>query len=201
MTSEKTTRGYRMRRRAELQEQTRLRITEAAVELHGTLGPARTSVKAVAELAGVERATVYRHFPDEEALFIACTGHWRASNPLPDLEGWAAIADADERLSHALGELYAYYRSTQRMMANVLRDEALSPLVARMLAGYYDYLAAARDALMARRTARGGARQRTRAAIGHALAFATWRSLTLEQGLDDSQAADLMRRMVAHASG
>jgi AcrR family transcriptional regulator len=193
-------RPYRMKRRAELEEDTRRRITESAVELHGTLGPTRTSISAIAAHAGVRRSTVYRHFPDEEALFIACTGHWRASNPLPDLEGWAAIADVDERLRHALDELYAYYRSTQDMMANVLRDEALSPVVARMLAGYYDYLAAARDTLIARRTGRGGARQRTRAAIGHALAFATWRSLTLEQGLDDSQAADLMCHMVAHAS-
>jgi AcrR family transcriptional regulator len=198
MTDQK--RPYRMKRRAELEEDTRRRITESAVELHGTLGPTRTSISAIADHAGVRRSTVYRHFPDEEALFVACTGHWMASNPLPDLAGWAAIADPDERLSHALDELYAHYRSTQGMMANVLRDEALSPLVARMLGGYYDYLAAARETLMARRTARGGARQRTRAALGHALGFTTWRSLTLEQGLNDAQAAELMRRFVTAAT-
>jgi AcrR family transcriptional regulator len=193
-------RPYRMKRRAELEEDTRRRITESAVELHGTLGPTRTSISAIADHAGVRRSTVYRHFPDEEALFTACTGHWRAANPMPDLEEWGAIADPDERLRHALDELYAWYRATHGMLANVLRDEALSPVVGRMLAGYYGYLTVARDTLMARRTARGGARQRTRAAIGHALAFATWRSLTFEQGLDDSQAAELMRRMVTHAS-
>jgi AcrR family transcriptional regulator len=193
-------RPYRMKRRAELEGETRRRITESAVELHGTLGPARTSVSAIADHAGVRRSTVYRHFPDEEALFVACTGHWRASNPPPDLEAWAAIEDPGERLRHALDELYAYYRSTHGMLANVLRDEALSPLVARMLAGYYDYIAAARETLMARRLARGASRRRTEAAIGHALAFATWRSLTLEEGLDDSQAAELICRFVAAAA-
>ena len=101
MSNENTKRSYRMGRRAELQEQTRQRITEAAVELHGTLGPARTSVTAVAERAGVERATVYRHFPDERALFLACSSHWRAANPAPDPAAWAAIADPDLRLRDA----------------------------------------------------------------------------------------------------
>ncbi len=81
-----------MKRRAELEELTRRRITESAVELHGTLGPSRTSISAVAEHAGVRRSTLYRHFPDEPALFEACTAHWRAANPVPDLARWAAIA-------------------------------------------------------------------------------------------------------------
>src|SRR3954447_15999631 len=96
MTDEK--RPYRMKRRAEQEAATRLRITESAVALHGTLGPARTSVSAIAEHAGVRRSTVYRHFPDEATLFEACTAHWAASNPPPDLAGWATIADPDERL-------------------------------------------------------------------------------------------------------
>ena len=90
MTDEK--RSYRKKRRAELEAQTRRRITESTVELHGTLGPSRTSISAVAEHAGVRRSTVYRHFPDEAALFTACTSHWMASNPMPDLARWAAIA-------------------------------------------------------------------------------------------------------------
>src|SRR5690348_17931976 len=106
------TRPYRKRRRAELEAQTRLRITESAVELHGTLGPSRTSLSAVAEHAGVRRSTLYRHFPDEAALFAACSAHWRASNPPPDVERWAAINDPDERLRAALEELYAHYRRT-----------------------------------------------------------------------------------------
>src|SRR5438105_314324 len=122
MTDQK--RPYRMRKRAELQGQTRLRITESAVGLHERLGPSRTSISAVAEHAGVRRSTVYRHFPDEAALFAACSAHWMMSNPPPDLERWAAIDDPDRRLAVALSELYAYYRRTARMLEHLFRDEA-----------------------------------------------------------------------------
>src|ERR1035437_2577863 len=92
-------RPYRMKARAELQERTRQRITESAMELHGTLGPSRTSLSAVAKHAGVRRSTLYRHFPDEAALFVACSGYWMSQHRLPDLGRWAAIEDPDERLS------------------------------------------------------------------------------------------------------
>ena len=102
-------RPYRKRRRAQLEAETRLRITEATVDLHGSVGPARTTISAVADRAGVQRATVYRHFPDEDALFDACSSHWRAQHPLPDPAHWAKIDDPDERLRLALGELYDWY--------------------------------------------------------------------------------------------
>jgi AcrR family transcriptional regulator len=193
MTDEK--RPYRMKRRAELEAETRLRITESAVALHGTLGPARTSISAIAEHAGVRRSTIYRHFPDEAALFAACSSHWRAANPRPELAEWRAIEDADERLRVALNEFYAYYRKTEGMLENLLRDEATVPTVRSTFSAFHAYLADAADVLMRdrRRTKRVGA------AIGHALAFATWRSLVREQGLDDAQAADLMCRLVAAA--
>jgi AcrR family transcriptional regulator len=190
MSDEK--RPYRMRRRAELEELTRRRITESAVHLHGTVGPARTTVTAVAEHAGVRRSTVYRHFPDEAALFAACSTHWAAANPAPDLSAWAAISDPGERLHTALGELYAYYRSAERMIANLLRDSAAVPVVDGLLDGFRGYLEAARDTLMAGR--RG--RRKPRAAIGHALAFTTWQSLAREQELSDGEAARLMCRLV-----
>lgn len=194
-------RRYEKKRRAELEERTRLRITESAAELHGTLGPSRTSISAVAQRAGVRRSTVYRHFPDEAALFAACTSHWMAANPVPDLRPWMAIDDPDERLSVALGDLYAYYHRTERMMGNILRDEDTMPIVKQMLGGYRDYIAAARDALMAGRRARGRARQRVQAALGHSLAFSTWRSLVREQRLGDRQAADLMCLLVKATTG
>jgi AcrR family transcriptional regulator len=199
MTDEKRyekKRPYTKRRRAELEAHTRQRITESTVELHGTLGPARTSISAVAEHAGVRRSTVYRHFPDEVALFAACTSHWMRRNQPPDLERWAAIDDPDERLRFALQELYAYYRRTKQMMSNLHRDEATMPTVRRFFAGFRDYLGGAREILMRGRPSRGAARQRERAAIGHALAFPTWRSLALEEGLDDAQASDLMCHLV-----
>src|SRR3981081_164572 len=119
MTDQK--RPYVKKRRAELEERTRQRITESAVELHGTLGPSGTSLSAVAEHAGVRRSTLYRHFPDEAALFAACTAHWSAANPPPDLGRWREIRDADDRLRVALEEIYAYYRRTERMLANLVR--------------------------------------------------------------------------------
>jgi AcrR family transcriptional regulator len=198
MTDEK--RPYRKKRRAELEARTRLQITESAVALHGTLGPAHTSISAIAEHAGVRRSTVYRHFPDETALFAACSSHWRAANPVPDLARWKVVEQPDERLRAALEELYAHYRRTERMRENILRDEASMPLITKTLSGYRRYLAAAADVLMRGRGLRGGAAKRVRAAVGHALAFTTWQSLAREQGLEDRHAADLMCRLVASAA-
>jgi AcrR family transcriptional regulator len=199
MADQKQTRPYRKRRRAELEAQTRLRITESAVDLHSTLGPSRTSISAVAERAGVRRSTVYRHFPDETALFAACSAHWMASNLPPDLEAWAAIEAPEERIRSALEELYAYYSRTEPMLEKLYRDEQLMPTVKRQFVAFREYLEAARVTLLRGRTERGRARSRTAAAVGHALSFASWRSLTREQGLDDAQAADLMSRLVVAA--
>jgi AcrR family transcriptional regulator len=189
MSSE--TRPYRKRRRAEGEALTRLRITESAVELHRTLGPARTTMSAVAEHAGVQRSTLYRHFADEAALFDACSSHWTAANPLPDLAAWAAIGSPDERLQLALGEIYAYYERTAPMLENLFRDEAALETVRERFAAFRAYFDAAASTLMAGRGARGGSRRRTRAAIGHALAFSTWRSLVREQGLSQAEAVGL----------
>lgn len=199
MTTE--TRRYEKKRRAELEAETRRRITESAVELHGTLGPARTSISAVAERAGVRRSTVYRHFPDEVALFTACSTHFAESNPVPDLADWEAIADPDERLRTALDELYGYYRRTERMMDNLHRDSVTMPVVKRMFTPFREYLSAARETLIRGRAVRGRRRDTVRAAIGHALAYPTWRSLSREQGLDDEQATELMCNLVAGAAG
>lgn len=193
-------RPYKMKRRAELEAQTRQRITESAVELHGSLGPARTSMKAVAEHAGVPRSTVYRHFPDEEALFGACSAHWGAENPPPDVTAWEKIDDPDQRLAIALEELYAYYRRTEGMLDKLLRDEASVPIVAELFAPFHQLLTLVAEILMRGRGLRGKAAKRTRAAIGHALAFRTWQDLTGAQGLDDEQAAELMSALVVGAA-
>jgi AcrR family transcriptional regulator len=193
-------RPYKMKRRAELEAQTRQRITESAVELHGSLGPARTSMKAVAEHAGVPRSTVYRHFPDEEALFGACSAHWAAQNPPPDTSRWEKVDAPDERLEVALAELYAYYRRAGGMLDKLFRDEAAVPVVAELLAPYHQLMAAITEILMRRRGLRGNAAKRTRASIGHAISFRTWQQLTGELGLEDEEAAELMRRLVAAAA-
>lgn len=194
MSAEKK-RRYQKRRRAEREAETRLRITEAAVKLHGSVGPARTTISAVAGEAGVQRATVYRHFPDEEALFAACSSHWLGQNPPPDPSGWAEVADPDERLRTALDELYSYYERTEWMLDNTTRDAALVTAMRAPMEDFVAYLGACRDLLVDGRVERGAARRRLGAAIGHALAFETWRSLVRRQGLSRREAVELMLRI------
>lgn len=190
------TRQYRMRRRAESQLETRRRITESAVELHGTLGPAHTTMSAVAEHAGVRRSTLYRHFPDEASLFDACSAHWATANPPPDLTAWAAIEEPDVRLATALDELYAFHARVAPMLANLIRDEQTEPIVRERFAAFHGYLDAAVDVLLAGRRLRGAARRRVRAALAHAVSFSTWRSLVGEQGLGPGEARRLMGALV-----
>ncbi len=195
MSDEK--RPYQMTRRAELEEQTRRRITESAVVLHTELrGPARTTMSAIAEHAGVRRSTVYRHFPDEETLFRACSSHWAQANPPPDARRWTGIAEPAVRTETALRELYAYYRGTQRAFEHLLRDEDLVPIVKRLMTDYHEYLRAVQDVLVAGRGLRGRAARRARAALALSLAFATWRTLTQEQGLSDAEAVALTCRLL-----
>jgi AcrR family transcriptional regulator len=194
-------RSYTKRRRAEAEAETRLRITQSAVELHGTLGPAKTSMGAIAQRAGVRRSTVYRHFPDEKALFAACSSHWAAANPLPESARWATLKDPWERLRQALRELYGFYRRTAGMLENVLRDEPLVPVLTPLLTGYRAYLDSAREVLIDGWCDREPLRSDHGAALGHALAFSTWRSLAREQGLEDEAAVDLMVTLVRLANG
>lgn len=192
-------RRYRKRQRAEQEAETRRRITEAAVKLHGTVGPAKTTVSGIAREAGVQRATVYRHFPDEEAIYAACTSHFRSLHPPPDFERWTAIADPDERLQVALGEMYLFYAETHEMFESTGRDVDRVPAIRKAAAAMDAYREGARSVLLRGRRERGRARQRAAAAIGHALAFPTWRSLVREQGLGDEEAVALMAALVTSA--
>lgn len=194
-------RKYRKRRRAELEHETRRRITEAAVELHGSVGPARTTISAVAERAGVQRATLYRHFPDEAALFDACSSHWAAQHPLPDLAEWAALTDPEERLRTALSDLYAWYESGQEMLERTTRDAALVPAMRSAVERMGGWFAEALATIVRGRPERGARRRRVEAAVGHAVSFATWRSLVRDQGLSDAEAVSLMLGLVKLASG
>jgi AcrR family transcriptional regulator len=193
MTDHKKFRGprlYRMGRRQEQLEAMSQRIARAAFELHGTVGPAQTSISAVAERAGVQRHTVYHHFPDMTSLMRACTDHGMRVTRTPEAGPWRAIEDPTARLRHGLGELYAYYRSNARLLGNIIRDLPLmaevggSEAFVERLTDLFSALAAGWPG--------GPATQRLRmAAIGHALSFETWRSLT-DQGLADGEAIELM---------
>lgn len=195
MTDQK--RRYRMNVRAELQQATRERIAESAAELHETLGPSRTSMSAIAEHAGVQRSTLYRHFPDEGKLFEACTAHWMSKHPLPEIEEWAALHDPGERLHRALSELYAYYEEAEPMLSNILRDLDRMESVQRQFAQFSGYMEAAHATLMIGRRLRGRRLHTMRAAVGHAVAFTTWRSLVREQKCTTTEAVDMMCKLAA----
>ena len=203
MSAEATTaepRRYRKRLRAEQELQTRQAITEAAMRLHGTVGPARTTVSAIAEEAGVQRATVYRHFPDEKSLFQACSSHYASLHPPPDPATWAEIGDPERRLRCALEDLYLWWEEIEEMMLRVLRDAPLVESMSAQVEAGQAYLDRVRGLLLRGRPERGAARRRVSAAIGHAIAFPTWRSLTREQGLTRPDAVELMAGMVQRAA-
>jgi len=186
MSDEK--RKYELKKRAEAMADTRLRITEAAVELHGTVGPARTTISAVAERAGVQRHTVYRHFPTEADLFGACSAHWGTLHPAPDPSGW-------KDLGEGLDELYRWYEDVEPMLSNVYRDAELVEAVRRVMEPTLELFEQARSALSA-----GLPRRKTvRAAVAHAVDFRTWRSLVRDEGLTRAQAVTLVSAMVASA--
>jgi AcrR family transcriptional regulator len=193
-------RKYELKKRADRMAETHLRITEAAIELHGTVGPSRTTLSAVAERAGVERRTLYRHFPSEADLFAACSAHYFAANPWPDLGAWRAIRDPHRRLERALEELYAYYERTEPMFSNVLRDAELVDVARDAVAPLRTYLDEAAEALAAGRGVRGRRRRVLVGALRHALAFSTWRSLTAA-GIARADAARLVTALVDAAAG
>jgi AcrR family transcriptional regulator len=183
-----TKRKYELKKRAEQLAETRRRITETTVELHRTVGPAATRISEVARRAGVQRVTVYNHFPDDASLFAACSAHWRDLHPAPDPTAW----DGDLRV--ALRELYAWYRETEPMTANVLRDaQTLPALQAIVDGGLGAYLDAVR-ALLAEPL---GAGERVDAALRAALDFHFWRALA---PLGDDDAAELAAGLVELAA-
>lgn len=182
----KMRRPYQLRARADAMDRTRARITQAAIELHGSIGPAATTMSSVAERAGVTRATLYRHFPNEEILFRACSAEWRSANPSPDPAQWATIPDPYQRLATALPALYGWYRSSEAMRANLLRDLEVLPAAIRSgIEAYPRTVAEVLDTGWPRRS------RLRRAAIGHGVAFQTWQSLA-HQGLTDTEAAQLI---------
>jgi AcrR family transcriptional regulator len=187
-------RNYNLKRRAELQDETRQRIVEATIELHQTIGPAATTVADIARRAGVGRVTVYRHFPEELMLDRACSGLYFERNPAPDVEQWRTISDPDERLRTALTETYAHHRATEAMMTHALADardhEVMEP--------YHAYWSHATDVLVAPFRVKGNARALLRAAIALALSFDTWRTLVRDHGLSDEQTVRVALRLARH---
>jgi AcrR family transcriptional regulator len=192
-SSKSGSRTYRMGKRAELVDGTRQRIVEATVHLHGTVGPAHATVAGIAEQAGVTRLTVYRHFPDEDALFAACTAHWASQQHLPDVKSWLQLDSPEERVKTALDDVYRFFDEAQDMLTLVTRDREAIPEFVRE----HNRLQAEAqiDALLGAWPKRRRSHSR-RALIGHALSFTTWRSLCVEEGLCRPDAVAAMTRLV-----
>jgi len=189
-------RKYEMKRRAERMRETRRRITQATVELHQSVGPARTTVSAIADKAGVQRHTYYAHFPELKDLYQACTAHYLERNPLPDPSHWAEISGSEERLRRALSEVYAYYGGNEAMLANVLRDMPLDPVLQENNVLLFRHWGEMRDTIADAFEASGERHEALLGAIALALDLQTWRTLVRQQGLDDDRAVELMVGMV-----
>lgn len=182
------TRKYELKRRAERQEETRRRIIEAAIDLHATTGPARTTLSAIAARAGVQRHTLYAHFPTEADIFAACSGTYMERNPPPEPGRWRQIPDPWERLGAALAELYAWYDANEAMLGNVMRDREVHELTRRTSEREMGAWAADARRALAEPLPDGGP---AAALLAVALEFGTWRSLS-RAGLSPADGAGLM---------
>ena len=194
-------RAYRQTKRATATAETARRIVDAAIQLHTTVGPAGTTISAIARQAGVERLTVYRHFPGDEELFRACVEHGWERFPPPDHRAWAKTTDPEARLRTALGELYAYYGAVGDALTVIVRDFSRVPKLAALNAPYLERWEEMRDVLARGWNRRGRRRAALLAAITHSLELSTWESLVRRQGLSAADAVDLLVGFVRCAGG
>jgi AcrR family transcriptional regulator len=187
-------RTYTLKRRAEQQADTRRRIVEAAVDLHTRVGPASTTFSMVAEQAGVQRHTLYAHFPDERSLVMACSGLAMERSPLPDAAPWRDIGDRSERLRTGIAAVYGWFEHNAQLAACVLRDAEVSPLVKEVaqlrmgphFTAYHEVLGTTLN-------------QKQRAMLHVALSFFTWRGLVRECGLKPAAAVRTMVQAIESA--
>ena len=172
-------------------ERSRRRIAQAVYELHKTIGPARTTVSAIASKAGVQRLTVYRHFPDELDLHRACLAHWSELHPWPDPSPWRGIADPPERLRAALRDIYRFFAEVEPLFLLGSADLPKLPKLQEADAPVFEHWERMRQVLLAGRGLRGRRRARLAAAIGIAIDFQSWYTLTRREGLSDEEAVGL----------
>jgi AcrR family transcriptional regulator len=184
-------RRYTLKRRAEQQAQTRSRIVDAAMALHEELGPKATTISAIAERAGVERLTVYRHFPDDNSLFRACSSRFLELNPPPEPASWETTTDSVARVRAALLAVYRYYRRTESMWTRVYHDLEEVEALKRVMNDFDKYLAGVRDDLMGALSPAPARRRELKAVLAHCLLFFTWQSLK-GQSLSDAAMAGLV---------
>ena len=189
------TRTYTLKKRAEQQAETRQRIVEAAFELHSTVGPSETTLSMIAEKAGVQRHTLYAHFPDERSIFQACSGLGHQRDPSPTADAWRGISGGTERLTAALTDIYGWYERNAQLLSNVMRDVDRHPMVqeiqktrvAPVRKGWNDVLGE-------------GLNADQRVMLQVALSFFTWRTLVKQSGVKQAAAVTLMVQAVERAS-
>lgn len=187
-------RSYTLKKRAEQQAETRQRIVEAAVELHSTIGPAATTLSMIAEKAGVQRHTLYAHFPDERSIFTACSGLAHERDPIPTADAWREIPSQLERLTTAFAAIYGWYGRNASLLSNVMRDVERHPMVQEIqrtraqpvVRGWHEVLGETLNA-------------RQRALLHLALSFHSWRTLVQQAGLEPAAAVEAMVGMVVRA--
>jgi AcrR family transcriptional regulator len=202
MSTQSENRKYELKARAKSQERTRQRIAKAAAELHQKVGPASTTVAEIARRAGVSRLTVYKHFPDNSALYPACSAHYLSEHPLPDFEAALAPEDPGDRVRSLLRAVYGgWYRESRSMMRNLQRDRGVDPALDEFMRGNSDVaLAGLADAVTGGFGLEADRAARVRSMVRVALDFWTWERLTGE-GMDDEAAAELMTDAVAAVAG
>lgn len=189
-------RSYNLKKRAESQAETRQRIVEAAVELHSTVGPLATTLSMIAEKAGVQRHTLYAHFPDERSIFMACSGLAHERDPIPTADAWRGVAGQVERLTTALGNIYGWYGRNASLLSNVMRDVERHPMVQEIqktrarpvVKDWHEVLGAELNT-------------KQRALLHLALSFYTWRALVQEAGLEQTAAVEAMVEIIEGAAG
>lgn len=200
MITEMAKRKYTLRKRAAQRDETRRKIVEATMQLHEELGPSDTTVTAIAERAGVERLTVYRHFPDPDGLFQECSSMFLDMVPPPDAARWETLEDPSRATRRALESLYRYFRRTEQMWSSVLRDAERIEALDAAIAEFQAYLDEIRDDLHTRWKSSGRAPRSVRGLLGHALHFPTWQSLRA-QGFGDRRMASLMTEWIEAVAG
>ena len=191
-------RKYQLKHRAERQEETRQRILEATIMLHERVGVPGVTISAVAEQAGVERLTVYRHFPDEKALLTAATTFYLGAYPPPNPQPWRDIADPGVRLRVGLTATYAYHQQTEAMIGHLIQGMPYKPIICDALEAYLAHWLGVQQILSAGWDTAD--RALITVAVGHTVSFKTWHSLVRDLGLENDQAVELMVGMVQNCT-
>jgi AcrR family transcriptional regulator len=172
-------RKYDMTRRASAAAETRRRIVDATLELHGEQGIAATSWDDIAARAGVGVGTVYRHFPSLDELIPACGEITRERIALPDPSLFDGLDTPAERLEHLVREAFAIYERAAPQLRAIRSEPDVHPNVAEAGEAVEAALTALVDAAVEPAA--------DRAVVRALIDLGTWQALR-DQGLGQTEA-------------